>query len=90
MYFDQQTGAWHAVYWAKSYFSACFRVFLSFSVTYRVKRRKSAKNKIKIYLYFALFLPFFTVCDGKRQKNKKMLKETISTGGLAFANKDFG
>ena len=33
VYFDQQTGALHAIGWSKSFFSALKQVFLSFSIT---------------------------------------------------------
>ena len=49
VYFDQRTGAPHAVHWLKSFVSALKKVFLPFSVTNRRKRKKGKpKNKVKI------------------------------------------
>ena len=61
VYFDQQMGAPHAVYWSKSFVSALKLVFSSFSVTNEKRNKRDRKAPI--------FFLFFSVCDGKRRKN---------------------
>ena len=43
-YFDQQTGALHAIGWYESFLGAFKQVFQSFSVTNGKKKRKYNKN----------------------------------------------
>ena len=47
MYFDQPTGAPHAVLWSKSFVFALKQVFSYFSVTNRKKERKKKGNPHK-------------------------------------------